>query len=199
MQRRSALGITHSVPFEKGKRRPAPELCARYVLEISPGQCAATVEVQGLPRTFKSLTLLVSDMATADGWIGQPARSALALAISAIFILGAADIGTIVPCTPAAERQLIALGWGNRKEIWTPLSEDAWLARLCHGGGELRGVRRSIVELDPISWWLTPEGIETRKTLAYLEKSVAFKNRPKPCATPRRGLMARFNQLFRWS
>ena len=63
---------------------------------------------------------------------------------------------------------------------------------------ELRGVQRVVLELDPAAWWLTPDGVEARKILAYLEKAVAFQNRPKARPTPRGGVFTRMFQSMRW-
>lgn len=197
MERRSALRLMHATPYEKGKRRPAPERCARYVLELPHGQAVATLEVQGVRRTFNRLSLLVSEIKHPEGWVGS-ARSALAVGVAAALIMGSADVATVLPTTLEAQEQLLSIGWETVKRVWTPLREDAWLAALKRGGGQMRGMSWNVLELDPAVWWLTPDGMEARKLLAYLEKAVAFRNRPLVCRTPRRGVFAMMQRLLRW-
>lgn len=198
MQARSPLGILRPVPFERGRRRPAPELCARYVLEMPAGVCVAALEVQAIRRVFSTLSLLVSRCGAPGGWTGE-AREALAFALSASLILGSADVAALLPCSSAADAELASLGWGDARHVWTPLREDAWLLALRRGGGKLRGARVSVTDIDPAAWWLTRDGLEARKGLTYLEKRVAFEGRPQRCMSPRQGFLTRFSRLLRWS
>jgi hypothetical protein len=198
MQARSPLGILSPAPFERGRRRPAPELCARYVLEMPPGVCVAALEVQAIRRVFSTVSLLVSRCGAAGGWAGE-AREALAFALSASLILGSADVAVLLPCAAAVDAELAALGWGNARRVWTPLREDAWLLALRRGGGQARGAQVSITDIDPAAWWLTQDGLEARKSLTYLEKRVALEGRQHRCKAPRQGFLSRFSQLLRWS
>jgi hypothetical protein len=162
------------------------------------GVCVAALEVQAIRRVFSTLSLLVSRCGAAGGWTGE-AREALAFGVSAAMILGSADVAVLLPCSAAAEAELASLGWGTARRVWTPLREDAWLLALRQGGGQARGTGVSIADIDPPAWWLTPDGLEARKSLGYLEKRVAFESRERSCKAPRQGFLSRFSRLLRWS
>lgn len=194
-------GLAKPLPFENGKRRAAPEVAARWLLYIgdvpkngAPSTPAvAAVEAHGFARTFRMVRLSITACSATEGWSG-PARDALALLVSGVFLMTRADHVTLDPRTPAAAAQLARLGtaFGERRDVWSPHSSTTW------GLDVPTGVATVAFDVSPATWWTSELGATGRKTLAYLEKRIDLEERLKPrLQRRRRGFLSRLSGLMR--
>jgi len=194
-------GLAKPLPFENGKRRAASEIAARWLLYIGDAPkngapstpAVAAVEAHGFSRTFRMVRLNISACSAPDGWSG-PARDALALLVSGVFLMARADHVTLDPRTPVAAAQLGRLGqaFGERRDVWSPNAWSTW------GLDAPAGLTSVAFDLSPAAWWTGELGATGRKTLAYLEKRIDLEERLRPrLQRRRRGFLSRLSGLMR--
>lgn len=194
------LGILSPPPLVRQRRqRTSPEQGARYILDLPHGTPAAGLDIQVTFGSFTTLHVLISPLCLAGAnsdWSSSTGRQALAFMISGAIIMSGADVVRLVPYSPLVEQQLVRLGWGRPRTIWTPWQEMAWLYRLKRGLYDSRGLMLQILELIPADWWLSADGIESHKSLGYLEKQQTMEQRAEQLATQPKRRPGIFSRLF---
>lgn len=185
-----AVGAFSALPYEKNKRRTPAKVFGRWVLEFPQGTARAVAEVQVYAKSkFPTLHVLVSAF---DGgaWRGSEAE-ALAMLVSALFVAAQADVIKVLPLAPRVEAELVALGWSEPVQVWTPYKLDVLLRN-----PELDpGVMLRVLVLGSHEWWASEQGKRSRATLSYLEKRVEAAKRaeaPPKAGKIRRGFLARW-------
>lgn len=192
------LNLYAGVPYESGRRRPAPELTGRWLLEWPAGEPRAVVEAQGFLKAFRTVHVVVTRYDDAGGW-NPKTLPALSLMLSGLMLLTHADLFIVIPIEEQAAGAISFAGWGSRKSVWSPVLPQVWDAALLQGA---LAMPADVVAIDPHEWWLQDHGVADRRTLSYLEKRLDSEARAEKSRMQgrqrSRGFFGRLSRLLRW-